>query len=345
MAWNQRVRRLAAGGMMLALAAVVAACGSTSSPSSSGGGQSNSQSKNSKPVSVAFFGFASANSFAQATWAGVQKAANQLHATAHFFDGNFSATTQVQQMKDALVSKQYNVWVVQANDGAAVVPEVQRAVHEGITVVAEFTPIGTQYNTAKPQVPGIISFVDVPTYNGKMLGKLGVEACGSLNPCNVAYLQGDPSLPLDNARTQAVIKELKTDSNVHVVGSYVGGYTQSQGMSVGQDLLQAHPNVNVIIGSSQAIEGVQIVLQHDNLLGKIKLIGNGGSVQAVDAVHQGKWFATYYIPETTEGYDATKYGIEHERGQKVPMTTNAAKVFPVLGTKQDLKGIQGQYKD
>lgn len=341
MVWNRRVHRALASGLMIVLTGSVAACGSSTTNASGG----NAPKSHSTSVSIGFFGFSSANSFAQATWTGVQKAAKQMHATAYFLNGNFSATTQVQQMKDALVSKQYNVWVVQANDGASVVPEVEKAEKEGIAVVAEFTPIGTQYNTDQPQVPGTISFIDVPSQNGTALGKLGIEACGSLSSCNVAYLQGDPSLPLDNARTQAALKELTTDHHVHVIGSYVGGYTQSQGMTVGKDLLAAHPNVNVIIGSSQAIEGVQIVLEHDHLIGKIKLVGNGGSIQAVDGVHSGAWFATYYIPEITEGYDATKYGIEYKRGQKVPMATNAANVFPVMGTAKVLKGIQGQYED
>lgn len=341
MRWNQRQRALLGGALIAAVGMVASACGSSPAATNASGGGSH------KKIDVAFFGFASANSFAQATWAGVQKATKQYHGQAHFFDGNFSATTQVQQMKDALVSQQYNVWVVQANDGASVVPEVQQAVKAGITVVAEFTPIGTRYNTDKPQVPGIISFIDVPTHNGKMLGKLGIEACATVptKPCHVAYLQGDPSLPLDNARTQAVLTELKTDPNVSVVGTPVGGYTQSQGLTVGQDLLTAHPNVNVIIGSSQAIEGVQIALKHAGLLGKIKLIGNGGSVQAVNGVKSGDWFATYYIPETTEGYMATKYGIEHAQGKKVPTATNAANVFPVMGTKQVLAHVHGQYQD
>lgn len=319
---------------------VASACG-VSASSASGTGAHKSK------IDVAFFGFASANSFAQATWTGVQKAAKQYHGQAHFFDGNFSATTQVQQMKDALVSQKYNVWVIQANDGASVVPEVERAVKAGITVVAEFTPIGTKYNTAKPQVPGIISFIDVPTHNGKMLGKLGIQACSAIhhNPCNVAYLQGDPSLPLDNARTQAAVSELKSDPNVKLVATPVGGYTQSQGLTVGQDLLTAHPNVNVIIGSSQAIEGVQIALKHAGLLGKTQLVGNGGSIQAVNGVKSGNWYATYYIPETTDGYMATKYGIEHAEGKKVPMATNVANVFPVLGTKSVLAHVKGQYRD
>ncbi|MGH3320046.1 MAG: sugar ABC transporter substrate-binding protein [Streptosporangiaceae bacterium] len=334
-------QRLFTGASLLALLALlVAACGGGGGGSSSSGGGGGSN----KQLGVAFFGFAAANSFAQATWAGVQKAAKEMNASAQFFDGDFSGTTQVKQMKDALVSGKYDVWVVQANSGSAVVPQVQEAISKGISVVIEFTPVGTRYDTAKPQVDGAISIVDVPTHNGKVLGELGIKACGDRSPCRVAYLQGDPSLPLDNARTKAVLKEL---SAVKVVAKPVGGYTQDQGRKVGQDLLVAHPDVDVIIGSAQAIEGVQIVVGQEGKLGKIQLIGNGGSIQAVKGVKSGKWFATYYTPEKTEGYLAAKYGIKHERGKKVPVTTDVAERFHVRGTKKAIErfDLHGQYRD
>lgn len=341
-------RYLSQGFIVLGLLALLAA-GCSSSSSSSGASSSSTSSsgsgKQASSVGIAFFGFAAANSFAQATWAGIQQAAKQYGASAHFFDGNFSATTQVSQMQDAITSGTYKVFIVQANDGSAVIPEVTRAISRHIVVVAEFTPVGTSYSTDQPQVPGVISIVDVPTANGTALGKLGIQACGSLNPCQVAYLQGDPTLPLDVARTKAVLAELATDKAVRVVATPVGGYTQTQGRSVGQDLLTAHPNVNVIIGSSQAIEGVQLVLQPKGLLGKIKLIGNGGSTQAVNAVKAGQWYATYYIPETTDGYTAAKLGIQKALGQSVPTATNSATLGPALGTKTALQNVQGQYSD
>lgn len=318
------------------LAVAVAACGGSGSPEEDGAEEQ---------ISVAFFGFAAANSFAQATWAGVQQAAEEANGTAEFFDGEFQGSTQVSQMKDALVSDEYNVWVVQANDGAAVMPQVERAIDDGISVVAEFTPVGPRYDTAEPQVDGLISFVDVPTHNGKILGELGIEACGDTDPCQVAYLQGDPSLPLDNARTEAVVAELSSDSAVEVVARPVGGYTKQDGRRAGQDLMVAHPDVDVIIGSSQAIQGVQLILEQQGRLDDVQLVGNGGSVQAVDAVKTGAWYATYHIPEQTEGYEATKLAIQHARGETVEMATDAAQRFTVRGTKESLEGIEGQYRD
>lgn len=335
--------RVFKGTSLLALVALLAAAcgGGGGSPSGGSGEESN------KHLNVAFFGFAAANSFAQATWAGVKKATKEMDASAQFFDGAFSGTTQVTQMKDALVSSKYDVWVVQANSGSAVMPQVQEAVSKGITVVVEFTPVGTRYDTAKPQVDGVISIVDVPTHNGKVLGELGINACGQRDPCRVAYLQGDPSLPLDNARTEAVLKELSTSSAVQIVAKPVGGYTQDQGRKVGQDLTVAHPDVDVIIGSAQAIEGVQLVLQQKGKLGKVKVVGNGGSIQAVNGVKSGEWFATYYIPEKTEGYLAAKYGLKHARGKKVPTSTDVAERFHVSGTKKTIErfNLHGQYRD
>jgi ribose transport system substrate-binding protein len=332
-----RLIKAAAGLAIVGLA--VAACGSTSGSSAS------SSSGSEKTPHVAFFGFAAANSFAQATYKGVQQAVHQLGGTAHFFDGNFSATTQVSQMQDATASGQYNVFVVQANDGSAVVPYVKQAIAKGIVVVAEFTPVGANYATVAPQVPGEISVVQNIVGNGKSLGQLGTEACGSLSTCNVVFLQGDPSLPLDVARTKAVLSTLKANPTVHVLADPVGGYTQAQGQSVCQDVATRYRDVNVIIGSSQAIEGCQISLQKAGMLGRVKLVGNGGSVQAVTAVQAGTWFATFNVPEVTDGYVATKYGIEKLDGKSVPMATDSDSLGIALCTHQTCAHVVGQYHD
>jgi ribose transport system substrate-binding protein len=330
----RRLARAAAGLAVIALG--ITACSSAS------GGTSGTTTKT---PHVAFFGFAAANSFAQATWRGVQQAARQYGGTAHFFDGGFSATTQASQMQDATVSGQYNVFIVQANDGSAVVPYVKKAIAQGIAVVAEFTPVGSRYDTVSPQIPGEISVVQNIVGNGKSLGQLGTQACGSAKPCNVVFLQGDPSLPLDVARTAEALATLKADPAVHVLADPVGGYTQAEGQSVCQDVSTRYPDVNVIIGSSQAIEGCQISLQKAGMLGRVKLVGNGGSVQAVTAVQTGKWFATFYVPEVTDGFVATKYGIEKLKGEKVPLATDSDSLGTALCTHATCAHVKGEYYD
>jgi ribose transport system substrate-binding protein len=266
---------------------------------------------------------------------------------AKFFDPNFNAQTQVSQIQDAITSGQYQAFVVQANDGNAVIPAIQQALKAHIAVVAEFTPIGSNYASIKPPVAGVTFVGESPVHNGTELGALGIAACKGVNPCNVAYLEGFKSLPLDNARTAAVKKELATASNVKLVADVEGGYTQASGLKAAQDVLQAHSDVNVMIGSSQAIEGAQQAVKKAGKTGQIKLIGNGGSCQAVAGVKAGAWFATYALPETTSGLKATQLAIDAGNGKKVPASFNVDTLTNPLLTKDVLAKthFKAQYCD
>jgi len=338
-----RALRLAAVGGAAALALVLAGCskpattGTSATPTSSASAN--------KKLSIGFFGFAKANSFAQATWAGIQGYAATHNATATFIDSNFDGPTQVNELQDAVVAKRYNIVIIQANDGTAMVQPVQQAVRAGITVVIEFTPVGGKYNTAAPQVPGTINIIDPPTVNGVGLAKLGLEACKTVTSgkCNVAYLQGFANYPLDTARTAAAVAALKA-GGATVVSNFVGGYTSDSGRAAMQNLLQADPNVNVVIGSSQALEGATPLAKGK----KIAFVGNGGSTQAFGFVKSGVWFGDYDVPERSEGAKAAELGIDKARGMNVPDSEIACQVlttFSCLGTKQTLQGQTATYSD
>lgn len=242
------------------------------------------------------------------------------------------------------------MFIISANDGTAVIPAVEQAIAAGITVVAEFVPVGTRYDTAEPQVDGIYFVGDIITDNGKILGELGLDAAkaAGIDKPLVAYLQGMPDLPLDNARTKAVVATLKA-GGAEVLDTYIGGYTKDSGRVAGQDLFAAHPDVDVIIGFSQAIAGVETVIP-ENLKGKIQLIANGGSVQAVSAVKEGRWYGAYVYAETLEGAKAAEIGLAVARGEEVPKSVTMAQIadengFTVKGTKETLANVDGFYND
>ena len=330
-----KAMRFLAALAVAAAVAVVATAGSGAQPAA----------KDGKVKAIAFFGFAAANSFAQATWAGVQQTAKKNHVSAKFFDPNFNAQTQVSQIQDAITTGRYQAFVVQANDGNAVIPAIKQALAAHIAVVAEFTPVGSNYGTIKPPLKGMTFVGEAPVWNGQSLGKLGIQACKGLNPCNVAYLEGFKSLPLDNARTKAVKKTLATASNVKLAADVEGGYTQASGLKAAQDVLQAHPDINVMIGSAQAIEGAQQAVKSAGKLGKIKLIGNGGSCQAIAGVRNGTWFATYIIAEKSSGAKAAQFAIDAGNGKTVPTSFDSRKLQNPIGTKANLGNFKAQYCD
>ncbi|WP_308121109.1 sugar ABC transporter substrate-binding protein [Paractinoplanes bogorensis] len=337
-----RVARLLAVG----LAATVALTACSNPNNSDSAGTAASAAPADKKLNIGFFGFAKANSFAQATWAGVQEYANANNAEATFLDSNFDGPTQVNQLQDAVTSKRYDIVIVQANDGTAMVNPIKQAVAAGITVVVEFTPVGGKYDTAAPQVPGTINIIDPPTVNGEGLAKLGLEACNTVvdSGCKVAYLQGFANYPLDTARTKAAVDALKAGGAGEVISNFVGGYTPDSGRAAMQNLLQAHPDVNVVIGSSQAIAGATPLAAGK----KISFVGNGNSTQAYDYVNKGTWYATYALPEKAEGAKAAELGIKKARGETVPDSTVACEAltdYNCLGTKEALAGKTADYSD
>jgi len=336
-----RVARLLAVGLTAAVA--LAAC---SKPDTSDAGSAASAAPADKKLSIGFFGFAKANSFAQATWAGVQEYSAANNAEATFLDSNFDGPTQVNQLQDAVTSKRYDVVIVQANDGTALVNPIKQAVAAGITVVVEFTPVGGKYDTAAPQVPGTINIIDPPTVNGEGLAKMGLEACKTVTDggCKVAYLQGFANYPLDTARTEAAVNALKAGGATEVISNFVGGYTPDSGRTAMQNLLQAHPDVNVVIGSSQALAGATPLAAGK----KITFVGNGNSTQAYDFVNKGTWYATYALPEKAEGAKAAELGIKKARGESVPEAADACTTltdYACLGTKDKLAGKTADYSD
>ena len=129
-----RTRIITRGGgasLATAVACLVAACGSTSSStavnSSATGAASTASTAPSpqytaadvkggvvvkatpgwKPLHLAVFGFAASNSYTESEAHGMQQEVDKLAdgSTYTFFDGNFSPTTQVQQIEDAVVSR------------------------------------------------------------------------------------------------------------------------------------------------------------------------------------------------------------------------------------------------
>ncbi|WP_432974565.1 sugar ABC transporter substrate-binding protein [Dactylosporangium sp. CA-233914] len=338
-----RAVRLAAVGMTAALALSITAC---SKPSNTGaGGGAPSAASADKHLKIGFFGFAKANSFAQAAWAGVESYANSHNASATFLDSNFDGPTQVNQLQDAVAAKRFDIVIVQANDGTAMINPIKQAVAAGIVVVVEFTPVGGRYDTAEPQVPGTITIIDPPTVNGEGLAKLGLDACKTVTSgaCKVAYFQGFANYPLDTARTNAAVDALKA-GGATVVSNFVGGYTPDTGRAAMQNLLQSHPDVNVVIGSSQALEGATPLAKDK----KIAFVGNGGSTQAFGFVNDGTWHGVYDVPEKSEGAKAAELGLAKARGQSVPDSSVACTVlttFNCLGTKATLKGLTADYSD
>jgi ribose transport system substrate-binding protein len=86
------------------------------------------------------------NTYTKAVGDGVAKAAEEMGATVDIFgaDPAFDAAAQSRQIQDAIVSNRYDVFIIYACDGNAVVSDVDDAIKAGIKVVAVDVVIGPE---------------------------------------------------------------------------------------------------------------------------------------------------------------------------------------------------------
>jgi ribose transport system substrate-binding protein len=353
-----RIKRAAAFAVVPVFALALAACGSsTSSDTTSAAAETSAAasveasaatSEAASPAAeavkkIAFFGFWKSNSFTQAVLAGVQEAAEAkgievVDLTTAEYDG----VAQIKAVQDQTVKGDADMYVVLASDSVGMATAAQEAIDAGVTVVAGFTPLGSDFTTLEPQVPGLVVVGETPVDNGKALAEMAIAACADLDPCNVAYLEGLKALPLDNARTESFVKTLTEGApNATIVAQVEGGYSPDTGKKAAQDALQANPDINVMVGSSQAILGATDVVDTT----KVKLIGNGSSSEAFDNVNAGKWYALYNMDVRGMGTKSVENGLEAAAGTLENYAFNTQDLRDPNGTKENLANYTATYSD
>lgn len=300
-----------------------------------------------KTLHFAYLPFAVANSYEAPMLAAARAAAKAGGATLTVLAANDSPQTQYAQMQTALSSGQYQGIVVQPILSTGLTPLVRQAVAKGLKVVTVDQILGPKLTTAAPQVAGIsASVVFVPTTIGTKLGHLVVRACASkrLNPCDVGYLYDLKASSLDVA-LHASFARAVAGSPVRVVGVGQDYYTPSMGLTATQDLLQAHPSINLIVGSDQGIEGGAQAVASAGKTGKVLLVGYGGSAAGISGVKSGAWYGTVAQLPGSEGRLAVQDLIKAVRSG-----TAAGGVDPTLSlpnggviTKANASAFRGQW--
>ncbi len=296
---RRRIRRILPALAGIAVASIVlAACGSNS------GSPSTSAKNSKKPINIAYLSFAVENSYDAPMLAAAQAVAEDDHATMKVFDANNSPQTQYSQLQDVINSGQYNGIILQPIFGTGLLSLVKQAIAKGIAVVNMDQVLGPNYNTDKPQVPGLAANVMfVPTEIGTKLGDLVVQACKAhnLNPCKVGYLYDIKASALDVAISGAFDKAIKADPAVKVVAQGQSYFSPTDGLTAVQDMLSATPSLNLIVGSDQGIEGGAQAIAAKHLTGKVILVGYGASAAALAGVKSGAWYADVAQAPASEG--------------------------------------------
>jgi ribose transport system substrate-binding protein len=279
------VRRAALLAALFATSAVAAGA----APAAPTGGQ----------VRVAYLSFAVANSYDAPMLAAAKAVAKAQGASVTVLDAANDPKKQLGQLQTAITSRQYDAIVLQPIFGPQLLTTVQAAIRAGIKVVNMDQILGTNPATAAPPLPGMSgNVVFVQTQIGKKQGRLVNAACARLkaSPCNVGYLYSVKVSSLDTAIRKGFDVTTK-GHNIKVVAEGETFYNPANALKASQTMLQAHSDLDVIVGADQGATGAQLALRGR----KVTLVGYGGGAVGLKAVGAGRWFGTVMQRPATEG--------------------------------------------
>lgn len=291
------------------------ACGS-STAAQAGGSDASSQ----KVKLDYLIQFGNDYEYASANYA--KQTAKAAGGTLDVANANDDPSTQLNQCLDAITAG-YTGLIVWSIDGGAMQYCAKRASAAGIKVVALENPIGPSFTDLKPQAPGVAGSVFMPTtYEGGTELKLVAKACAGINPCELGYIQGLPTTSYDTSKLAVIHSSLTHYPNIKLVALGTSGFVASGGLKAAQDMLAAHPNLNVIMSDDDdTAHGAYLAVKAAGKTSQVKIIGVGYGTAGRQAIKAGQEYGSVaYVPKDA-AQTATKMLIGAVRGQ--PESNNA----------------------
>jgi ribose transport system substrate-binding protein len=310
----------------------VAACSASSS------GQASTATGGTRgALNIAYFASATANGFSDAVWQAMQAEAKRLGGVnLHVLDGNFSGTTQFNQLENAATSKQYNGAVLLANDTVGSVPAAKSLLASGTVVSNVLNPLGAQLDSLSPQVPHLLSVIAAPSYDTTLQAQQVVTYCQGKPDCRVVIFVGGLQYPFDKVRLNAYKSVLAQHQNIHIVAVDQGNYDRNTSLRAMSDTLQAHPKFDVLLSGDQMTEGAYIALRQAGWNvpkmvadGSFFIDSEGATVAGVSAVRAGQWSVVVGNFPATAGKLALDQVVAKLRGRPVNTSINLDQVAPV----------------
>jgi ABC-type sugar transport system substrate-binding protein len=322
-------KRIPFAGMLLAALALtfgVAACGS-SSDSSSGSGSS-SGGKSEKKIGLVQIDLS--NPFHVGEVQGAKEAARRHGFQLEVRSGDGDVQKQVRAF-EGLVNQKVDAIAVNAIDIAAFGPAFQKARQAHIPVVSLHSP--SDLATAELGFSEYDTAHQVGEYAAQLLKKRN----GGQVKGKVAVLQGLLGQGLNTQRTGGFVDALKQYPGVQIVAKEPTNWDPQKASSVTQNLLTAHPDLDMIYGLSDSLTvPAATVVKRAGKQKQVMIVSVDGTKDGLDAVKAGTLESTFLYDPYYSGYWKAWFPWRAAEGQQLAKESNMS---GVLVTKKNVDTV------
>lgn len=224
--------------------------------------------------------------FFQNLAAGLEEKAAEYNMTVTVNSAEFDVARQRNQIADFIVQG-VDAIVMSPADSKAIVTAIQEANEAGI-------PVFTADIAALADGVEIVTHIATDNYSG---GRLAAEAILEIaeNAAEVAIID-HPEVESVIQRTKGfhdVINEANNSGRqIDVVAQLPGGGIKDRAFRVAEDILQAHPNLDVIFAiNDDTALGAVAAIEKAGKSGTVQVVGFDGTAEARRAILEGKIYA------------------------------------------------------
>ena len=263
-----------------------------------------------------------------------EKAEKDLNIKVNLVDGGWDANQQANAIQNAISSGADGI-VISPVDPSAVCTYVDEALDAGIEVCALTTQIGTgdAEDTVYPETVGLVGHIE--TEVGRTAMDIAAEALDRSG--KIAIIEGTPGMSDTEGRKKGIDEENKEYPDIEVVSRVCGEWVVDKAYTAMQNIIQSNPEVELVICHSDNMAvGAAKALEDADMTDKVKIVGIGGSKDALDLIKKGEIYGTImYVPET-EAYTALEATAKVVRGEAEKETFYNVQDLPLFAETGDV---------
>lgn len=333
MARMRSCKLLTVGALLVAALVLLAACGGGQGQNGgnepqAGGDQGGQGGQGEERVVIGLAISTLNNPFFVDLESGAREAAQAAGVELVVLDAQDDAAKQVSQIED-LVTQGVDAIVINPTDGDAVVPAIEKANQAGIPVLT------VDRGASGGQVAVHIASDNVA--GGRMAGEWLFQRLGGQG--KVIELEGIPGTSAARDRGKGFEEALAAFPGIQRVAKQPADFDRAKGLSVMENLLQAHPDVQGVFAHNDEMAlGAIRALQAAGKAGQVVVVGFDAIPDALQAIEEGLLAATVAQQPAEMGRLGVEYAVKVVRGEQVP----ASVPVPVrLVTSENLSEFLG----
>ncbi len=274
-----------------------------------------------KDITIGFSVSTQANPFFVTMKEAGEKKAAELGITFITLDAQDSAERQVSQVEDLLV-RNVDLLILNPVDSNAIGSAVIAANRAGVPVIT----------VTRPSNRGtVLQHLDIDNaMAGRMVAEELIKLTGGKG--KVAVLEGNPGAPSAVNRHEGFLTAIKDYQDVVVVASLTAHYSREEGADVMEDILQAHPELDVVYAHNDNMAlGAVRTLASAGRLSEVLVFGVDAVADALAAISKGEMAATIMQQPDLQIEMALESAMEVLAGNEV----ESLRIIPLLLINSD----------